>query len=243
MKVKWIIFNTALYVLLTSASSCNVGLTAIKGNKNYITRDFKVKGFDKIHSSVVADIIYTQSTDDTTSLSIYGSDNLVELVDVEIKGSTLHLDMKKKNIKNGDLKITISSPNLTQIKASGVTNFTIREQLTTPSLKIDTDGVGNMKIESITCTDIEVSSSGVGGVYIEGNADNATISTQGVGNINASLLVTKNTDARANGVGSISCHATESIYARVNGVGSISYQGNPEKKDLKKNGVGSINQK
>lgn len=242
MKAKWFILGILVIVSLTSASRCGINFSGIVGSKNYITRDFKVTDFDKINVSAVANINYTQSKNNAPSLSIYGPDNIVDLVDVGIENNTLRMSMKKKNIKKGKLTITISSPNLYEVMSSGVGNFSIPEPLTTTSLNVTHDGVGKMQIDQLSCTDFKIYSLGVGDATIGGQVENATLVAQGVGSINASALKAKSLKAIADGVGNISCHVTDSLYARINGVGNISYTGDPAKKDLMKNGIGKIKQ-
>jgi len=243
MKTKNILFLAIAVVLLTTSSRCVNFSNGITPSKNYITRDFKVSGFDNLDLNTVADIQYTQSTDGSTSLQIYGSDNIVELVNVDVRDNTLVINMKKKNVNKADLKINISSPNMQNIKISGVGNFTINDKLETTNLKLKNEGVGSIKINNLSCQELDLVTEGVGDVYIQGKAEKASLISQGVGDIKASDLESKSVTAASNGVGSISCYATQSIHARVNGVGSISYKGNPSEKDLKKNGVGSIKQK
>ena len=243
MKTKNILFLVIAIVLLTTSSRCVSIGNGVSPSKNYITRDFKVSGFDILDLNTVADIEYTQSTDGSSSLQIYGSDNIVELVNVDVKDNTLILNMKKKSINKTDLKISISSPNLQSIKTSGVGNFNIKDKLEAANLKVKNEGVGNIKINDISCQELDLRTEGVGNVQIQGKVEKASLTSQGVGNIDASNLESKSVIATSDGVGSISCHATQSIHARVNGVGGISYKGNPTEKDLKKNGVGSIKQK
>lgn len=243
MKTKNVLFLAITVVLLTTSSRCvNFG-NGVTPSKNYITRDFKVSNFDKLDLSTVADIQYTQSTDGSTSLQIYGSDNIVELVNVDVNDNTLVLKMKKKNINKADLKITISSPTLQSIKTSGVGSFDIKDQLVTTNLKIKNEGVGNFKINNISCQELDLSNEGVGNIHIQGKAEKASLISQGVGDVNAADLECKSVIATSNGVGNISCYATQSLIAKANGVGNISYKGNPAEKELKKNGIGSIKQK
>jgi hypothetical protein len=243
MKTKNILFLAIAIVLLTTSSCCAGFAKGIRPSKNYITRDFKIGHFDKLDLTTVADVYYTQSTDGSVSLQIYGSDNLVELVNVEVKDSTLILSMKKKNIKKVDLKINISSPDLQRIKSRGVGNLHIKDKMETTDLTIRNEGVGNIKINDISCRELDLNVEGVGNVNIQGKAEKVSLVSQGVGNIDAANLESKSVTATSSGVGNISCYATQSINAEVSGVGNISYKGNPTDKQLKKSGIGSIKQK
>jgi hypothetical protein len=242
MKTRNILLPAIAVVLLITSSRC-VNIKGITPSKNYITRDFKISDFDKLDLATVADVYYTQSTDSSVSLQIYGSDNLVELVNVDVKDHTLILHMKKKNIKKADLKISISSPNLLSVQSHGVGNFHIKDKIETTKLILRSEGVGNMKINGISCRELNLRTEGVGNVHLQGKAEKVSLVSEGVGNINAAGLESLNVTATSDGVGNISCHATQSIHANANGVGNISYKGNPTDKQLKKSGIGSIKQK
>jgi len=245
MKAKGIVLVAILLVFITSSSRCvNMGMgNGITGSKNFITRDFKVGNFNKVNASVVGNINYTQSTDGTTTLELYGPDNIVELVKVEIKDNTLLLSMKKKNIKKAKLRINISSPDLKQVKMEGVGDLVINDKLETSNFMVKNSGVGNVTINEIICNEMNIRTEGVGSIQVKGKADKVTLITQGVGSVNAADLVGRVVRASSEGVGNISCQATEAIDAETSGIGSISYKGNPKKKQLKKEGIGSIKQK
>lgn len=241
MKTKSILRVAALLVVLTSSSGC-VNIDGIAPSKNYITRDFKVGCFDKLNISTIADISYTQSADSSTSLQIYGSDNLVELVKVDIKDHTLSIGTQKKKIRKTDLKIRISSPTLQRVNTHGVGNFNIKNRLEATNLTIVSDSVGDIKIDDITCAKLDIRAEGVGNVSVKGKAENVNLLAQGVGNIGAAGLESDSVTATSEGVGNISCYAKQLINANANGVGNISYRGNPANKELKKNGIGVIKQ-
>lgn len=245
MKTKSVIVLAILLAVVTTSSRCiDINMKdGVTGSKNYITRDFKVGNFNKLKLSTVADIVYTPSTDGSTSLELYGPDNIVELVNVEVKDNTLILNMKKKNIKKSNLKIKISSPTIQSLEMHGVGNFSIKEPFQTDNLTIRNSGVGDIKIEQITCANLDLVTEGVGNIRIIGKTDKATLISKGVGSIDADEFIASDVTTVSDGVGSISCHATQSIDAKVNGVGSISYYGNPAKKNTRKNGIGSIKQK
>ncbi len=209
-------------------------------DQNYITREYKVTEFDRIEATTVGNITFTQSTNGETTLKIYGREDLVEKVNVNLKDKVLKLGIDKEKMKNLKLKITISSPNLYSIYFKGVGDILIEDGLNTSKLEINSQGVGNVKIHSLTCDDVTIDSSGVGNVELSGTAKKAFLDSRGVGNIDAAGLVSNYVDASCKGVGNITCHATETLDASVKGVGSIKYKGNPTKKNVEKKGFGSI---
>lgn len=231
-------------LLLTAGllSSCVYMGEGIQPSKKLITRDYKVKEFNKIDAGTVGDIYYTQSADGKTDVRIYGPDNIVALIQVAVKDSTLLLSIdKSKKVRNfKKMKITITSPTLNSISFKGVGDVHIDNGLTTDNLYVESKGVGDVKIKSLTCSSLNVQSMGVGNVKLAGTVQAATLHSKGVGNIEAGNLQANIVEASSQGVGDITCNAVESINAAVRGVGSIKYKGNPTIKSLNKKGVGTI---
>ena len=238
------IFKMLSTLLLTAGllSSCVYMGEGIQPSKKLITRDYKVKEFNKIDAGTVGDIYYTQSADGKTDVQIYGPDNIVALIQVAVKNSTLLLSIdKSKKVRNfKKMKITITSPTLNSISFKGVGDVHIDNGLTTDNLYVESKGVGDVKIKSLTCSSLNVQSMGVGNVKLAGTVQAATLHSKGVGNIEAGNLQANIVEASSQGVGDITCNAVESINAAVRGVGSIKYKGNPTIKSLNKKGVGTI---
>ena len=238
------IFKMLSTLLLTAGllSSCVYMGEGIQPSKKLITRDYKVKEFNKIDAGTVGDIYYTQSADGKTDVQIYGPDNIVALIQVAVKDSTLLLSIdKSKKVRNfKKMKITITSPTLNSISFKGVGDVHIDNGLTTDNLYVESKGVGDVKIKSLTCSSLNVQSMGVGNVKLAGTVQAATLHSKGVGNIEAGNLQANIVEASSQGVGDITCNAVEFIIAAVRGVGSIKYKGNPTIKSLNKKGVGTI---
>ena len=92
------IFKMLSALLLTAGllSSCVYMGEGIQPSKKLITRDYKVKEFNKIDAGTVGDIYYTQSADEKTDVQIYGPDNIVALIQVAVKDSTLLLSIDNR---------------------------------------------------------------------------------------------------------------------------------------------------
>ena len=238
------IFKMLSTLLLTAGllSSCVYMGEGIQPSKKLITRDYKVKEFNKIDAGTVGDIYYTQSADGKTDVQIYGPDNIVALIQVAVKDSTLLLSIdKSKKVRNfKKMKITITSPTLNSISFKGVGDVHIDNGLTTDNLYVESKGVGDVKIKSLTCSSLNVQSMGVGNVKLAGTVQAATLHSKGVGNIEAGNLQANIVEASSHVVGDFTFIAVESINAAVRGVGSIKYKGNPTIKSLNKKGVGTI---
>ncbi|MEG1563750.1 MAG: head GIN domain-containing protein [Bacteroides sp.] len=239
--MKTLIKCAAQLLLLICFSSCTVMGDSIKPSKNFITRNYKAERFNQIDAETIGDISYTQSTNGKTLVQVYGPDNIVNLVQVEVKGNTLILTMKKQHqLKKTKLKITISSPELCALYFKGVGDIHIEDSLNTTLFKVKSKGVGDINIQNLNCEELTICSMGVGDVNVKGKTQTAHLASEGVGDIKAEELQAVNIEAESKGVGDISCYVTTSLKASVNGVGNIRYKGNPSQKSFNKNGIGSI---
>ena len=105
-------------ILIFSATSCFNG-PIVKGSKNYITKKENLEHFNDINMSGSANIIYQQ--DSSSRIEIYGSDNIVELLETKVNGKTLNIKFKNNVniIDKGKLEIKVFSPDLNGLTLNG----------------------------------------------------------------------------------------------------------------------------
>lgn len=211
-------------------------------SKKYVEATMRLEPFSQIKVDLVSNVRFEQSN--KSRIVAEGPERIIKLLDVEVKGDVLKITAKKdyKLSKGEKLTLTIYSPTLNSVKLTGVGNFTA-EDIETTSLAVINEGVGNIKVHDLHCQDVTVNLTGVGNVTIDGTAEEASFNSDGVGTIDAYDMEVKSAMVCLNGVGSVRCYASEQLDCFNNGVGSISFKGHPEKKDLRKNGVGSIREK
>ena len=234
-----VLFLATITALFTSACSIHTK-DSIIASKNYISKNVKVESFSGLKSEIVGNITYTQSP--TSSVEIYGPDNIVALINVEVNHNTLVITMKdKKKIRKAEkLKIMVSSPSLSQITSKGVGDITLEGNINSETLDITQEGVGDIVANSLNYKNIKVVSKGVGDVKLGGTSNNTEYNLYGVGDINAYNLKSDYVKAHLKGVGNLHCYAIQSIDAESKGVGNIKFKGKPGARNLSKKGVGKI---
>lgn len=224
-----------ILLLAASSNSCAQSRRA--------TDQFEVSGFTAIESSVVANIHIRQSP--RTSVTAEGGEELLDALDVRMDNDKLILSMEESFLKrfrkrSQNLVISITTPTLTRIDSEGVGNIVIDGTFSTPSLHIQSDGVGNFTAENLRCDEVKIDSEGVGNITLCGTAGNVEIRSEGVGNVNADGLKAKRAVVSSQGVGNVSCHASEYLKVRSDGIGNVRYYGNPAEKEFSKDGIGKI---
>lgn len=240
MKTKLILFATILAMAI-SQNACTQ--TARKETGATITRTYDVSSFNTIQANSIGNIVFTQSP--ATSVVAEGSEKLIELLQVSTENNTLVISMKEKNVKgfnrkNSKLEIRISSPHIAALNNTGVGNITFNGKIETPELSIASQGVGNLTAMDLNCQRIVIESEGVGNISLGGKTDFLRISSQGVGNTKAEELMAKTAVVASEGVGNVRFYASDSITVNSDGIGNVVYYGNPQEKQISKNGIGRV---
>ena len=179
------IFITAVAVLLS------VALCPLWAQN--VSEDCKVGEFSAINLQSVGNIVFTQS--DTYSCRMEGPFEYVDKTKVTVKGETLVIEYKQKNVKNvKNLTFYITAPDLNNVKIDGVGNFNARESLKLKNITFKLDGVGNCEVKNLRCDEVQLivdgvgNMDGVGNITLSGKADRASLKRDGVGRINHKKL-------------------------------------------------------
>ena len=224
-------------ILIFSATSCFNG-PIVKGSKNYITKKENLEHFNDISMSGSANIIYQQ--DSSSRIEIYGSDNIVELLETKVNGKTLNIKFKKNVniIDKGKLEIKVFSPDLNGLTLNGSGGILFANGIHTEGdLKVTINGSGNLggstfdtghlaiaihgsgdvrlkQIDSKTCS---ASISGSGNITLDGMTGAAKYNISGSGNIKAADLEATDVYAGISGSGNHSCFVNGTLAGRDRG--------------------------
>ena len=122
-KMKGFIGMIALFSFLFSVTTVCAQTRRVKASGTYKTKEVKITNFDKIKLLGSPTVIYTQSANNKSTLKIYGSDNVIDLVDCTVADGVLSISFKNRTSiefgKQGRLKIMASSPVLKDVHLQG----------------------------------------------------------------------------------------------------------------------------
>ena len=237
-------FLSALCCLLLTSCKINIGEgLKIEPSSRIVKNEYQQPEFDQIDVDVIANVKFIQSKDNDHRVVLSCPDNYVDLFRFEVENGELGIGFARQsvNIEARNVDITIYSPTLNKLESSGVASIEI-DKLKTDRLDLENSGVGTLYLSGLTVDQLEAECSGVGNMELSGMANIVTLECSGVGSIKAESLKAKTVKAEVSGVGGIRCYASESIDGEVSGVGSLKYDGHPEKKNLKRTGVGGISE-
>ena len=228
---------TSIFLLAISLSACaqsythhfssgNSWLTGkeVKASKNYVTKQIKVSDFDQISVGGSLDVTYTQQPG-KPKVEIYTSDNIVDLLDIYVKGGKLNLGFKK-NVKAAynKLEIRVTSEQLNTVSVAGSGDFDFINELKTDYLKMNVAGSGDITAGSIQCSQgFSASVAGSGDIECRQlKANDVSISVAGSGDLKIE-----------------NAHAT-SASASVAGSGTVKISGSADKADYSVAGSGDL---
>ena len=152
-------------------------------------------------------------------------------ITTEIRGNTLHIDMKDRKYRLGDEQksiIYLTYTQLDKIQWDGAGNIKTENPLEAESFELQVSGAGNIKMD-LDVNRLVVNMSGAGNVEMKGKAYSQKVNMSGAGNYNGFDLQSHEADVDMSGVGNVRVYVTEELNASASGVGAVRYRGNPKK--------------
>ncbi|MBX7043118.1 MAG: DUF2807 domain-containing protein [Ignavibacteria bacterium] len=224
-------------MLLISFSSA--GAQSVKGNGTVSKRTYNVGSFDKIELNGIFNTVLSQGTEE--KVVIETDENLQQYLKPVVSGGTLLIETNEDvNIRNTTkMEVHVTLRNLSTISNNGVGNISSQGKLSLGDLKIESNGVGNIKLD-MDAGKLVLEMASVGNIKLEGSADQGDFLISGVGNVKAEDMAIKTLKIKSSGVGNASVYVTGLIYPEIEGAGNIRCKGNPTVKDLKQNGIGTF---
>ena len=237
-------------MLMMSCQSCvNVGRLRISTDEKLVSEDRMLKGFEQIEISGSPTVVYTQG--DSFSVRVTGPESMVERTITEVNGQTLLVRNKGKvgivNFTLGDdadLKVYVTSPDLTAVCLRGSGDFICNRQIDTDKMEVVLRGSGDIDIKEIICDDCSTELVGSGDIQIERlETRSHDISLIGSGDIQVNQWRVDKTDIMLKGSGDIQVSFIEgckSADCELVGSGDITMDGYLEHYNVQKRGSGDI---
>lgn len=232
----------------------------VTGSKNYITKKVEVGQFNEIKLSGSTNVTYHQGSQDY--IEIYGSDNIIPLLETFVDGDALIIKIKKGvTIWKGKLEIKVFSPELNKLAINGSGNIYFANGIQTKEnislcingsgdiqgkdfkcrkMAVAINGSGDVKLQQLESEECFASIAGSGNIGLSGKTLKAEYKIAGSGNIGAGNLEAQNVSTSTAGSGSISCYASGKLTVRVAGSGDIAYRGNPQEIDAPRKNIRQI---
>jgi hypothetical protein len=227
--MKFLVTIMAVLLSIGLLAGCTLGmLNVTTGSGNVISEDREVNNFDGVDLAGSGDLIITQG--DEEALVIEAEDNILPLIESEVRNGTLRLGMKPTsgivNTRRG-IKYYLTVQNLSEIMLSGSGSISA-EQLDSGNLAVNVSGSGEVAIDELTADEVSMQISGSGNIDVAGSVDQQRLVVSGSGNYRAGDLASQIADIRVSGSGEATVWASESLNIEISGSGDVEYYGNPQ---------------
>jgi len=172
---------------------------------------------DALDISSIVEVTIVQG--ENASMVVTADDNIFNEIITRVSGNRLVIDLEGGNYKDITAEVLITMPNLE---------------------RIDHDGVSDTEVSGFEDLDeLEIESSGVGDIIMNGSADKLVLDYSGVGNFKGFNFEVGTLELDFSGVGDVEITANDLIEGELDGVGDLEYKGYPTI-NVEDNGVGKI---
>ncbi|MCH8273344.1 MAG: DUF2807 domain-containing protein [Armatimonadetes bacterium] len=206
----------------------------IEGSGVEATKTHELDTFNRIELKGSADLVVTVGVEQ--SVTVRGDDNLVELIEIEVKGGTLVIKTPNNMRPRVGLSVEIQVPSLDGLALAGSGDIEV-SGVQSDDFSLEIAGSGNINVANFQGESLSVEIAGSGDVTLSGEAEELTIEIAGSGDVKARELITKRVDVSIAGSGDADVHATESLNVSIAGSGDVTYSGDPA--DVEKSVLGS----
>ena len=219
--------RTILFVIVVVALfSCDMmGGKRVSGNGKVTTQARPVSAFSSIDASGSVKVHVKQ--DSSSSVKIETDENLMEYVEVYVKGSTLVVKTKDGFNLNPskDLIVYTAAPVFKTVDVSGSGDI-ISDNIISGGepLEMGVSGSGNINVQ-VALPKVSVEVSGSGNVFLKGTSKEFSGSISGSGSIRAFELTTDNTSLHLSGAADAEVTANQKLDVEVSGSGDVKYKG------------------
>ena len=206
---------------LSECMTVNNGGSMIYGSGKMKTEARPIEKFNSVRVSVPATVLIEQQTG-AERLSVTAEDNLLPLIDSEVKDGALRLSIATGKSFTG------------RIPTFQVIVSDLRE--------LNVEGSGTVEASKLDGSALSLTVAGSADIHLAGRSDDLTVAIYGSASVDAAELQTTRAKVVVSGSGDVLVNARDKLDASVIGSGTVDYMGSPTLKEAIF-GSGSIQQK
>ena len=237
-KIKYLITSALILFMVSCSSDVDKG---IKGEGSVISIVKSVEPFNRLKIGGVFNVFLDQ--DKTEKVRIEAEQNILDLIQVYNDGKTLVIEYNSKTAisKSAEVNLYITIDDLKELDLEIVGDVKTNNSLDLHKFLLTNNSVGNIDF-ALLCKKLTIINNSVGDLKLFGLVNKFTLDNNSVGNVEAFTLTAEKVIVENNSVGNIELNASYSIVIENNGVGNIKYKGDPEKRNIENNALGTVNE-
>jgi hypothetical protein len=192
----------------------------VSGSGNVATEHRGVAGFNSVEVSGVFQVEIVSGKE--YSVEVQADDNVLPLIETNVSGSTLHIDLREKASSISTMIVRITAPNIE---------------------RVDTTGAANVTASGISNDLFTINTTGASKVNLGGETAKLDIKVTGASVIDAEQLNAVAANIKASGASKINVSVSGELHTDASGASRIVYSGDPKTVDNRTSGASSISKK
>ena len=223
--LKVVVLVALIGVLAVAAASCKWTIGVVRGSGDIESEEREVSGFNEIQFTGIGNLIIEQG--DKEALIVEADDNIIGLIETEVRGNKLHIGFKRgvNIVPTSRIKFYLTVEDLDRIDLSGLGDIDC-DKFETDDIEFNLSGSGDIDFE-IAAESIETNVSGLGDINLSGKVDFHRVQISGSGKYDAEELESKDCEVEISGLGSATVNASDDLDIEINGAGNVYYKGDP----------------
>ncbi len=214
-------------VAVVSIAGCGISVNwdgpTVAGSGNVTSENRALARFDRVE--VGGDFDVEINVGEPQSLTLTGDDNLLSLVETDVRGRELEIDFDGSYRSRNDIKIAITVSSLSAIHSSGSSDINVTG-VRSAAFDAGVSGSSDLSVEG-DFGDLEANVSGSGEITMVGTADEIDAKVSGSGELDLFSVPARTATVVVTGSGEVGLDVTESLSATVTGSGDVHYTGDP----------------
>jgi hypothetical protein len=207
-------------ILLVTASVLIAGCSSrIKGNGVIVTENRPTAEFSTIRASGAIDVQWSSGQ---PALAVVADENLLPYIKADVTGNELRLYSDQSLAPTKQIKVTISSRALTDVRLAGAVSLSANQ---------------------VTGQNLRIEAAGAVGITANGSVTELAAVLTGASKLAAGSLKTQSATITLTGACQADIAVAETLKASITGAGSLTYSGNPKSVERNVTGAGSIQQR
>ena len=233
-KISW---PGLVLLLVIFTASCSKENQCIRGNSDISTQTVNLSSFEGVDFRLAGYVQVVKGT--APSVTIRASDNHIDLIRAQVRGSNLVIDTDNRCLKNTKIEITVTTPTLNFLRVAGSGDIVSADGFTADEWSLRVDGSGTINAKTLG-GEVDAHISGSGDIQLQGTAESFIPTISGSGSIKAYALTAEEVAARISGSGNIQTTATKKLNVTISGSGNVRYKGSPTTVNTSISGSGKL---
>lgn len=226
--------HAALAVPCVLLSACAFAQTKGSGASQEQKRE--VGAFERVH---IASGLKATVTQGDTAVSLSGDENLLALVETEVEDGELEVRLKRGHSLRGEVRVTISTPKLTEVEATGG-SIVEAQASAQETFEAEASGGSIVTVSRVDSRKLAVEASGGSRVTVKGRAEEVDAEVSGGSVVRADEVEMASLTVDASGGARVEAGPSKRLQGDLSGGSVVRLSRSPAQREVETSGGSEV---